>query len=296
MFNFIAKSKIWFSISLLLFVASLISLSVWGLKLGIDFTGGSLMYLEFKTNQAEFISALDKTLTTSEIKDYTKQISDSNKVIIRFENISEEKHQQILTDLKKELNQEDSFEELRFDAVGSTIGAELKQKAIGATILVLIAIVLFIAFTFRKVSKPVASWKYGVSATIALFHDIVITLGVFAFLGHYYGIEINTSFVAAILTVLGYSVNDTIVVFDRVRENLTKSNKKFDEIVNDSLNQTWARSINTVATVLLTLLAVLFFGGSSIHEFALALIIGVSFGAYSSIFIASPLLVAWEKK
>ena len=187
------------------------------------------------------------------------------------------------------------LEELRFDSVGPTIGRELKSRSLTAIVIVLLAIVLYIAWAFRKVSKPVASWKYGMAANIALFHDVLITLGVFSVLGHFYGVEINSSFVAAILTVLGYSVNDTIVVFDRIRENLPKSDKDFEGTVNDSVNQTITRSINTSLTTLLVLLAILFFGGATIRSFVLALSIGVFIGTYSSIFLASPVLVVWEK-
>ncbi len=199
---------------------------------------------------------------------------------------------EIETEEKKLLT---NLEELRFDSVGPSIGEELKRKSFNAAILVLIAIVLYIAWVFRKVSKPVASWKYGISAIIALFHDIMIVLGIFAVLGEYLNVEINTPFVAAILTVLGYSVNDTIVVFDRVRENLPKSEEDFEGTVNTSVNQTIRRSINTSVTTLLVLLSILFFGGSTIRDFVLALSIGVLIGTYSSIFLASPVLVVWEK-
>ncbi len=162
-------------------------------------------------------------------------------------------------------------------------------------IIVLAIIILYIALAFQKVSKPVASWKYGLSAIVALFHDILITLGIFSILGHFYGIEINIPFVAAILTVLGYSVNDTIVVFDRIRENLPKSELDFENTVNVSVNQTITRSINTSLTTLLVLLSILFWGGETIRDFVLALSIGVFIGTYSSIFLASPMLVVWEK-
>ncbi|MBA3046872.1 protein translocase subunit SecF, partial [Candidatus Falkowbacteria bacterium] len=170
-----------------------------------------------------------------------------------------------------------------------------KRKSVLAIIIVLIAIVLYIAWTFRKVSKPVASWKYGLAAIIALFHDVIITVGIFAVLGKFFGVEINTAFVAAILTVLGYSVNDTIVVFDRVRENLPKSEEDFEGTINTSVNQTITRSINTSITTLLVLLSIVFFGGATIRDFILALSIGVFVGTYSSIFLASPILVIWEK-
>lgn len=187
-------------------------------------------------------------------------------------------------------------EGVNYESIGPLIGAELKRKSVYAILLVLVAILLYISWVFRKVSKPVASWKYGVAAIIALFHDVVIVLGVFAVLGHFYNVEINTPFIAAVLTVLGYSVNDTIVVFDRIRENLPKSNEDFEGTVNTSLNQTIVRSINTSLTVLLVLFCILIFGGSTIREFVLALLIGIFVGTYSSIFIASPILVIWNNR
>ena len=162
--------------------------------------------------------------------------------------------------------------------------------------IVLVGMIAYIAWAFRKVSKPVASWKYGLFAVIALFHDIIITIGVFIILGKFYGLEVNAPFVAALLTILGYSVNDTIVVFDRIRENLIRHiGEDFEGIVEKSINEVITRSINTSFTVLLSLFALLLLGGASIRDFTLALIIGITFGTYSSIFLASPLLVAWEK-
>lgn len=188
------------------------------------------------------------------------------------------------------------IEEKRFDSIGPVIGGELKNSAVWATIIALIAIVLYIGWAFRKVSRPVSSFKYGISATIALFHDVIITLGVFSILGHFYNVEIGVSFVAAILAILGYSVNDTIIVFDRTRENLLKSGiDDFEEVVNKSVNETMVRSLNTSFTTLLVLFALYLFGGETIKYFVVALLVGIAFGTYSSIFIASPLLVSWQK-
>ncbi len=184
--------------------------------------------------------------------------------------------------------------ELQFDAVGASIGQELKSKSFNAIAIVFVMIILYISWAFSKVSKPVASWKYGVAAIIALIHDILFILGVFSVLGHFYGIEINTPFIAAVLTVLGYSVSDTIIVFDRIRENLPKSQEDFENTVNRSVNQTITRSINTSISSTLALIAILFFGGDTIKDFALALIVGIFVGTYSSIFIASPVLVVWD--
>jgi len=215
-------------------------------------------------------------------------------MILRFQETSEDTHQAVLAKLNQ-LAGSGGLEELRFDSVGPSIGAELKRKAIYAIFFVLIAILFYITYAFRKVSKPIASWKYGSAAIIAMFHDAIITMGVFAVLGKFYGVEINTPFVAAILTVIGYSVHDTIVVFDRIRENLPRSDEDFEGTVNLSLNQTMVRSINTSLTVIFVLLAIIIFGGSSIRTFALALTVGIFIGTYSSIFVASPLLVIWEK-
>jgi len=186
-------------------------------------------------------------------------------------------------------------EELHFETIGPSIGQELKRKAAYAIVICLIVIISYIAWSFRRVSKPVASWKYGVASVIALFHDIILVVGVFAVLGKYWGIEIDSSFIAALLTVLGYSINDTIVVLDRVRENLPRSSEDFLGTVNTSINQTLARSVNTTLTTVLALLALLFFGGETVRYFILALTIGIASGAYSSIFIAAPILVIWEK-
>jgi len=186
--------------------------------------------------------------------------------------------------------------EERFETVGSAISADLRQRSIYAAVAVIIAIVLYIAYSFRKVSKPIKSWKYGVSAVIALIHDVTITMGAFSLLGHFLGVEVGIPFVVALLAILGYSVNDTIVVFDRIRENLIRYGyDNFEETVNLGVVQTISRSINTSLTVLLTLVAIFFFGGDSVHYFALALIIGIFFGTYSSIFLASPLLIVWER-
>jgi len=300
MLNIIQKRKIWLTLSSIAVMLSIIFLILWGLNLGIDFTGGGLLEVKYNEDRIS-VGEMQEKLSDLDLKSLIVQPVGEQNMILRFQNINEEKHQEILN----RLNNIDTatasgtqpliVQELRFDSVGPTIGDELKSKSVTAMIVVLIAIILYIAWAFRKVSKPVASWKYGMSAIIALFHDVIITLGVFAVLGHFYGIEVTSAFVAAILTVLGYSVNDTIVVFDRIRENLPKSNDDFENTINISVNQTIKRSINTSLTTLLVLLSVLFWGGGSIRDFVLALSIGVFVGTYSSIFLASPTLVVWEK-
>ncbi len=287
MYKIISRRKIWFTFSGTLVALSLVALTVWGLNFGIDFTGGSLLEVQYENNRPE-ISEVNKKISELNLESLVVQPSGDKNLILRFQNTEEGVHQEVLNKLE-------GAQELRFDAVGPSIGNELKQKSFYAIILVLIFIIIYIAFAFRKVSKPVASWKYGVTAIIALFHDTIILLGVFSVLSYFYGVEINTAFIAAVLTVLGYSVNDTIVIFDRIRENLPKSNENFEDTINTSVNQTLIRSINTSLTTALVLLSVLFFGGETITGFVSALLVGVVLGTYSSIFLASPLLVLWKR-
>jgi preprotein translocase subunit SecF len=298
MYNIISKSKIWLSISGLLIATSIVALSMWGLRLGIDFTGGSLLEIQYNTDRPS-VTKIEEALQSNNLKSLTVQPVNEKGMILRFQDTSEETHQAVLTKLRElspiSENNQVNFEELRFESVGPSIGQELQRKAIYATLLVLLSISLYIAWAFRKVSRPVTSWKYGMATIISLFHDVIIVLGFFAYLGHFHGVEINTSFIAAVLTVLGFSVHDTIVVFDRLRENLPRSNDDFAGTVNTSVNQTLRRSINTSVTVLLVLLSTTVLGGSSIHYFSLALLIGIFFGTYSSIFLASPLLVIWQQ-
>ena len=221
------------------------------------------------------------------------QPSGEKNIIIRTRDLSEVEHQKVLSAVLG-IGQ---GKEIRFDSIGPVIGKELKKKSVTAMILVIVMIILYIAFAFRKVSQPVNSFYYGLMAVVALIHDVTLPAGVFAILGHYYGVEVDTLFVTALLTVLGFSVHDTIVVFDRIRENLRIGGNKnnFEAVVGASINQTVSRSINTSLTVILVLLAIFFLGGESTKYFSLALLIGVAIGTYSSIFLASPLLVTLQK-
>ena len=213
---------------------------------------------------------------------------------MRFKEVGEERHRDIVQAFTERF---DGAEERRFESIGGTIGKELKTRSLWMLGTVLMCILFYIAWSFRHVSRAVSSWQYGVSAIIALFHDVLITLGVFSLLGNFLHLEVGAPFIAAVLTVLAYSVNDTIVVFDRIRENLLKlRNAPFAETVNISVNQTMHRSINTSLTILLSLVAIFFFGGESIKYFALTLIVGIFIGTYSSIFLASPILVSWGKR
>jgi preprotein translocase subunit SecF len=285
--------KLFFLVSALLVAASIVVLAVWGLNLGIDFTGGSLMELEFKQNRPSNQEIKD-TVLILELGEINIQPTKEKNIILRMRDIDEETHQKVLLTIQ----QLGEVKELRFESVGPVIGQELKKKSLYSIIIALIAILLFIALAFRKVSFIVKSYKYGLLAIVALFHDILIVLGVFVVLGRFLNVEIGVAFVAALLAILGYSVNDTIVVLDRVRENLlvTEHREEFSELVGRSLKQTIVRSINTSLTTILVLLAVLIFGGATIQYFVLALIIGIAAGTYSSLFIATPLLVSWETR
>lgn len=291
MYNILAKRKYFYIFSGMLMLLSIIALSVWGLKYGLDFTGGTLM--EVQNVQAQS-SELKSVLAGAGIDNAVITPTGNNSVLIRYANADDEKNQEILNKLKEKYP---DIQNTRLDYIGPSISSELKSKAVWALMVAVIGIALYIAYAFRKVSRPVESWKYGIGAIIALVHDVLITVGIFAVLGHFFGVEIDSSFIAALLTILGFSVHDTIVVYDRTRENLLKSGsgEKFDETVNRSLNETMARSINTSLTVLVTLLAIFVFGGASIKNFTLALLIGITFGTYSSIFVASALIVDWWK-
>lgn len=275
-----------------LVAASFLALALWGLRLGIDFTGGSLLEVEFiGTRPANDLVA--ETLKITGISNSIIQPTGERGLILRLPDIGEAKHQEI----KRAFAPFGEFEEKRFDSIGPTIGAELRRKSLWAILIVLIMIVSYIAWAFRAVSRPVESWKYGVAAIVALVHDVSIPTGVFSVLGRIHGVEVDTLFVTAILTILGFSVHDTIVVFDRIRENLKKIGAKsdFEAVVEQSVKDTISRSINTSLTVMLVMLALYFWGGGSIKFFSLAILIGVFFGTYSSIFIASALLVTWYK-
>lgn len=298
-YQIIKKKKLWFGISGALMGLSLLAVIVWGLKPGIDFTGGSLLEVRLQGER----------LSSAEVSDAVKPLGlgslsvqpADNSVILRFQETDEPTHQKALAAItsaaiKKNptIAKDKVVDELNFTAIGPSIGQEMKRKALTSIILVLLAISLYISYAFRKVSKPVESWKYGMATLIALTHDVIIVVGFYAILGHFWGVEINSSFITAVLTVLGFSVHDTIVVFDRIRENLPKSDSGFEDTVNKSVNQTIVRSINTSMTVMLTLLAITLFGGPSIMYFSLALLVGIFFGTYSSIFLASPVLVLWN--
>jgi preprotein translocase subunit SecF len=283
--------KILFGFSGILLLLGIISIAVYGLRLGIDFKGGTVTELAFE--KPYDMAVVREVLTSENIGTFQLQTTDNNGLIIKTEVIEKEVHDKLTADLKNKVG---NFTEKRFESVGPVIGKELKENAILQLVLVSLGIVLYIGYAFRRVQRPITAWRFGVAAIIALIHDLFIVLGVFSVLGHFYNVEIDSLFVTALLTVLGFSVHDTIVVFDRIRENLKiYAGQSIEFVVNTSITQTLVRSLNTSLTVLFVLLALLLFGGETIRYFVLALFIGIIAGTYSSIFVASPILVIWQK-
>lgn len=277
-------------------ILSIAALAKWNLNYSIDFTGGAVSEITFSA--APDIKAIKEVLEKPDkgfdIGNPVVTPTGSNSVFIKTKTLDEETHQKMVAALSGKFK---DAKEIRFDSIGAVIGQEIKQKSIWAIIMVAVGISLYVAWAFRKVTRPISSWKYGVVSVVTLFHDVIVPIGLFAFLGHYWGAQVDLTFIVAVLTILGYSINDTIVVFDRTRENLLRYNiKEFEETVNRSLNQTLIRSINTSLTVIIVLVSLYFFGGETLKYFALALLVGVVVGTYSSIFIASPLLVEWHKR
>lgn len=292
MLPIIPNRKFFYIFSGALILISVIALSMWGLKLGIDFKGGSEFQLQFEkpVDKNALAVELKKNNFEATIKDYAQ-----NSYLISTKTLSNQDHQQILSVIDEKF-QSSNPKELSFEIIGPSIGNELRKKAIISIILVLVGISIYIAWAFRKVSKPVASWKYGFSTLAALFHDLIIPVGVFAVGGKFLNWQIDSNFIVALLVIMGFSVHDTIVVFDRIRENVKMKSGQFSDIVNISVNQTIARSINTSLTVLIVLSSLFFLGDPSIKLFILTLLIGISIGTYSSILIASPILVDWQPR
>jgi preprotein translocase subunit SecF len=295
MLQIIQKRKYAYWFSGILTTASLILLFTVGLKFGIDFKGGTLMEVQFAKDPVPQVSEIEQSVSDLSLQSLTVQTSDNKSVLLRYLASDENANEQVLAKLK---GLDPDITQLRTDFIGGSVSDQIKKNAIAGIILSVLAIAAYIAWAFRRVSGVIGSWEYGLGAVIALVHDIVVVIGIFVVLGHYYStIEIGIPFIAALLTILGYSVNDTIVVFDRVRENLLRAGKKedFEITVNRSINETLGRSINTSLTVIITLFAITLYGGESIRYFGLALLIGVVFGTYSSIYIASALLVTRYK-
>jgi len=290
----IIKHKNWyFGFSLFLIIPGIIAMFLWGLNLSIDFTGGSRLTLAFdNVVNEEKIGAVSNALKEEGIK--VAGIEKSNKLIfVRTSPMDQNQNNKFITSLSKNFK---DIKEQEFETIGPVVGRETTLNALKAVVIASVLIILYITWSFRQVPKPASSFRFGVCAIIALIHDVLVVVGAFAILGHFFNIEIDTLFVTAVLTVIGFSVHDTIVVFDRIRENLKKmGGADFPKITNESILQTIDRSLNTSLTVVLVLITLLLFGGESIRWFVVALLIGVVSGTYSSIFNASPLLVLWQE-
>jgi len=290
--NIIKYRNLFFAFSLLILIPGIIALFLWGLRLGIDFSGGTLWELKFKEAKEISSHQIQQFLTEKGAEVSSIASTSQDTFLIRMKTTDEQKITDFKTNLSSTFGQ---TEDIRLETVGPTISKELTQKALTVVIIAILGIVLYITWAFRQVPKPASSFAFGVCTIIALVHDVIVVAGIFAILGHFFKIEVDSLFITALLTVIGFSVHDTIVVFDRIRENLkTHSGFSFEEIVNHSILQTFARSLNTSLTVVFVLLALLLFGGQSIKVFVLALLVGIISGTYSSIFNASPLLVVWQ--
>lgn len=290
MYDIVGKRKWFFLFSLCLMLPALIFLPLGGLKLGIDFTGGTLWELQF--NQPVETLAVRDVLAANGYGNTSVQTAGGNTIQIRGSELKEgsTEKDQLAAALRARFG---DFTELQIQTVGPTVGTSISQRAIGAVALAAVGILLYLAYAFRQAPHP---FRYGVCAIIGMLHDVIAVIGVFAVLGFFFNIEIDSLFVTALLTIIGFSVHDTIVVFDRIRENtLRRSGDTFEHTVNYSLIQTLVRSLNTSLTVVFTLLALYLFGGETIKNFILALLIGMISGTYSSIFNASLLLVVWER-
>lgn len=299
--NILKYRKIWFSFSSLLLVASIVAMITLGFRTGIDFVGGTLLEIEIDTttevtlpDNLSLTGYLESTYLDVTGEETAVQASGENRFLLKSKTITNENK---ISWLNKVEEMWPSVIELRFDSVSPTIGREVVNKAIVALVLAVIAILLYVAYSFRKVPRPTSSWQFGLAAILALAHDMVILLGAYAVLSHFWGAEVDSMFVVALLTLLGFSVHDTIVTFDRLRENLIrKGGTEFEKTMNNSVVETITRSINTSFTLVLVLLAMALMGGTTIFFFVLALLIGVIVGTYSSIFVASPLLLLWQGK
>jgi len=290
MYDVVGKRNWFFAFSALVIIPGVIALFLWGLRLGIDFTGGTLWELGFQNLPKQ--EEVRQVLTNKGVEVYSIQQVGARNYLIRLKEIDQTKNKEIKDALGQKFGE---VKEARFETVGPAISKELTENAFKAVGLAMLAIIVYITWAFRQVPKRYSSLRFGVSAITALLHDVLVVVGIFAILGHFFGAEVDSLFVTAVLTVIGFSVHDTIVVFDRIRENLIKhSELTFPVAVNESILQTLARSLSTSLTVVFVLSALLLFGGETIRWFVAALLIGIISGTYSSIFNAAQVLVVWQ--
>jgi len=295
--NFLKYSKLYFTIAILLIGASIYALATFGLNLGIDFEGGSSMNVVYK-NTAPSIETIKSAVSSiEEMNNVQIQPAGNNEIILKInkKDVSNETYNNIISKIKETGEIDESASSI--ETISPLIGKELKDKTVLVVVIALLAMLAYIALAFRNVSKPISSFQYGFSSTLMLFHDVIIPLGVLAVLGKYYGAQLTIPVITALLTIVGYCINNNVVVFDRIRENLMKDRKSsYSEIVNKSLNETFTRCVNTSLTVLIALSCLYYFFNNeeSLKYFTLIMGIGVIVGVFSSVFLASPLLVAWN--
>lgn len=289
--NIISKKNWYFLFSILVIIPGIVFFIFnfrqfgFGLNLGIDFIGGSR--IEVQGNREKIIEVFKE----ENIQINSIQQTDNSRFIIRTKPLDGKLNQNLSSSFE-----ENKLKELNFQTIGPTIGKETTTNALKAIVLSSVLIILYITWSFRKVPHPASSLRFGICAIIALIHDVLVVVGVFAVLGYFLKVEVDSLFVTALLTIIGFSVHDTIVVFDRVRENLIKfGSNNFEKTVNDSILQTLNRSLITSLTVIVVLFSLLLFGGESIRWFTVALLVGIISGTYSSIFNAAPLLVLWQE-
>ena len=286
---FLKYSKIYYAVAIILSLAAVITIASLGLKLGIDFVGGSILEVEF--DQRPENPVIQEKLSDLDLGEISIQPTGDNGIILRTKELTEEAHQLVIS----KLGELSGVRDMRFESIGPVIGEELANKTIVLVIVSLLALLIYIIVAFRKVSWPVSGFKYGLISIVALSFDVLITVGVFALLGKFYNVQFNIPIITALLTILGYTINDKVIVFDRVRENLIRyKGDDFKGLIDKSLNETLFRSISTGACSLLVLFSIYFLGGETLKYFALTLIVGIVVGTFSSLFLASPLLVSWK--
>jgi len=295
--NVIKTFKFWIGLSMVLIVVGIVAMFMYGYRTGIDFAGGTILELQVaqpKTPGTDVKTAIVETYKSTSKLDVAAQSEGNDRYFVRSIQIDNQQKNNIVAALQTQFNQ---VSELRFESVDPTIGADVVRKAVLAVILAIIGILLYIAYAFRRVPGEIGAWRFGSAAVLAVAHDVLILLGLYAIVGHFFGAEVDSMFITAVLTMVGFSVHDTIVTFDRVRENLRRrAGEDLVTLLNDSIVETIVRSINTSFTLFLVLVAMFFFGGPTLKFFTLAMIIGVVVGTYSSVFIASPILIAGYKK
>ncbi len=296
-YRFLGKKKFWWLlVSGLILLPGIVSLFVWKLPLGIDFRGGGAAEWHFAKAVSE--EELRQVLADQDIlKGITVSRSGEDSVFVKFLPAEAGDYQQSLTGVKEKFGE---ITKEKFENVGPSVSRDLTKKAIIAMVVASLFILIYLAYSFRGVTYPVSSWRFGSVALIALIHDLIISVGVFSILAHFFGYEVDSSFITALLTIMGFSVHDTIVVFDRIRENLAHNPvdtaEEFEKVADESLSQTLNRSIGTSLTVIFTLTALLLLGGESIRAFIVTMLVGITVGTYSSIFTATPILTLWQKR